>query len=98
MVQIEKAFAPGYDPALILATHHIKHYPDEASQTSRLSRKEQDAINNIVHGHESGYYYMLLGPKVSVLQKPGAKSGVRLNISGHRERHNDLGCDGSLPG
>ncbi|KAF8738492.1 hypothetical protein AX14_011327 [Amanita brunnescens Koide BX004] len=61
--KIDKAFAPGYDPALILATHHIKHYPDKASQTSRLSRKEQDAINNIVHGHESGYYYMLLGPK-----------------------------------
>ncbi|KAF8339423.1 hypothetical protein F5887DRAFT_981414 [Amanita rubescens] len=64
--QMEKAFAPGYDPALELATHHIKHSEEDdvdASWTSRLSRKEQGAIDNIIHGQEAGHYYMLLGPK-----------------------------------
>ncbi|KAF8346001.1 hypothetical protein F5887DRAFT_145941 [Amanita rubescens] len=63
---MEKAFAPGYDPALELATHHIKHSEEDdvdASWTSRLSRKEQGAIDNIIHGQEAGHYYMLLGPK-----------------------------------
>ena len=65
---MEKAFAPGYDPALELATHHIKYSEEDvdASWTNRLSRKEQGAIDNIIHGHEAGHYYMLLGPKASL--------------------------------
>ncbi|PFH52126.1 hypothetical protein AMATHDRAFT_140883 [Amanita thiersii Skay4041] len=69
--KMEKAFHPGYDPALELATHHTKQpdYPDESIDdnfwTTTLRRKEQDLIDHIVHGHEVGHYYMLLGPKGS---------------------------------
>lgn len=31
----------------------------------KLRRKEQDIIDHIIHGHEPGHYFMLLGPKVS---------------------------------
>lgn len=32
--------------------------------TQHLRRKEQDAVDQIVHGAETGHYFMLLGPKV----------------------------------
>ena len=32
--------------------------------TQHLRRKEQDLVDSIVHGAETGHYYMFLGPKV----------------------------------
>lgn len=75
--QIEDAFAPGYDPALELAKQHTKRpliddFEGEESHdiyeagpwTKDLRRKEQDFVDAVVHGKESGHYFMLLGPKV----------------------------------
>ncbi|GLB37737.1 hypothetical protein LshimejAT787_0407880 [Lyophyllum shimeji] len=74
--KIEDAFAPGYDPALELATHQTKRRPTEgesgelvfdedAPWTENLRRKEQDTIDRIVQGQEPGHYFVLLGPKGS---------------------------------
>lgn len=65
--KVHKAFAPGYDPALELATHKA-HPEDELERTfwtHKPRRKEQETIDHIVHGHEAGHYYILLGPKGS---------------------------------
>jgi hypothetical protein len=79
--KIEDAFAPGYDPALELAKMHtMKKAPiDDSAKdplfgedipwTENLRRKEQDVIDHIVHGEESGHYFMLLGPKVRMNHK-----------------------------
>ena len=75
-IQIEHAFAPGYDPALELATHHKKTNNSTVSAaiedleledgpwTEHLRRKEQDILDRIIHGAETGHYFMLLGCKV----------------------------------
>ncbi|KAJ7496937.1 hypothetical protein FB451DRAFT_208088 [Mycena latifolia] len=78
--KIENAFAPGYDPALELATYQNKPTAGEQSNsfdpldeldfeaegpwTQHLRRREQDWIDAIVQGEEGGYY-ILLGPKGS---------------------------------
>ena len=71
--KIEEAFAGGYDPALELATHHTKRGEEttEAGNLETISanlhillRKEQDQVDSIIHGKESGRYFVLLGPKV----------------------------------
>ena len=77
---MEKAFAPGYDPALELATHPIKQQQEVKEELDELTfniggtqpttsdghlrRREQDWIERIVHGAKTGHYYVLLGPKV----------------------------------
>jgi hypothetical protein len=76
--QIEAAFAAGYDPALELASRSSKGsgsqeegQADPASVvpwTEHMRRKEQDYIESIVYGQEQGHYFVLLGPKVRVLQ------------------------------
>ncbi|KAF8918241.1 hypothetical protein CPB85DRAFT_1214477 [Mucidula mucida] len=59
--KIEKAFEAGYDPALELATVQTK-----GSQKDNDSDiDEQDRIDHIVQGRESGHYFVLLGPKGS---------------------------------
>ncbi|KAJ7099594.1 hypothetical protein B0H15DRAFT_920319 [Mycena belliarum] len=77
--KIEDAFAPGYDPALELATYPSKagekkkltepldelELEEEGPWTQHLRRKEQNWIDAIVQGHEPGHYYVLLGPKGS---------------------------------
>ena len=75
--QMEKAFAAGYDPALELTKVHMPTEIDSNGRviddtcsdhgpwTEYLRRKEQDAVDRIVHGRELGHYFMLLGPKVS---------------------------------
>ncbi|KAF8161282.1 hypothetical protein B0H34DRAFT_700244 [Crassisporium funariophilum] len=75
--KIENAFAAGYDPALELAKSHTPKKPctdadaqdppfdGEEPWTENLRRKEQDIIDHIVHGEESGHYFVLLGPKGS---------------------------------
>lgn len=77
---MELAFAAGYDPALELATHSAQQVDivddlDEVAFDSELSeprtwsghlrRREQDWIDRIVHGTETGHYFVLLGPKAS---------------------------------
>ena len=79
-LQIEKAFAAGYDPALELAKNAIKK-PAETTESSsaesldwdlegpwtqHLRRAEQDLIDRIIQGKEVGHYFILLGPKVRV--------------------------------
>ncbi|KAJ7772141.1 hypothetical protein DFH07DRAFT_803875 [Mycena maculata] len=78
--KIESAFAPGYDPALELATYQYQSKPTAGTEeepvdeldfdadgpwTQHLRRREQDWIDSIVQGHESGGYLLLLGPKGS---------------------------------
>ena len=78
VVQIEQAFEPGYDPALELARQHTTKKMDydengekmeeevalEDPWTSAMRRKEQDLVDRIIQGEESGHYFVLLGPKV----------------------------------
>jgi hypothetical protein len=74
---MELAFAAGYDPALDLANNHIRtpvssdqtileelDVDDDDPWTAHLRRKEQNRVDAIVHGLETGHYFMLLGPKV----------------------------------
>lgn len=80
-IQMEGAFSPGYDPALELAIHSAEarsqaekdgqrpdlelEIGDSEPWTQYLRRKEQDIIDLIVKGEESGHYYVLLGAKVT---------------------------------
>ncbi|KAG8888540.1 hypothetical protein FRC00_014724, partial [Tulasnella sp. 408] len=75
---IEKAFEPGYDPALSLADHGVKSRGGEAISSvgidwaADVRRQEQDAIDEIVHGMRHGHYILLMGSKVSPeLKVPG---------------------------
>ncbi|KAH9944767.1 hypothetical protein B0H21DRAFT_694510 [Amylocystis lapponica] len=67
--QIELAFAAGYDPALELASHTKNQYEDilrgdgDGPWTEHLRRREQDFVDRIIQGRESGHYFILLGPK-----------------------------------
>ncbi|KAH7883207.1 hypothetical protein F5I97DRAFT_1930780 [Phlebopus sp. FC_14] len=70
--KIEKAFAPGYDPALELANNgeELKSPPngldsdgDDGPWTEHLRRQEQDWIDDIIKGRTRGHYYFLIGPK-----------------------------------
>ncbi|OCH86761.1 hypothetical protein OBBRIDRAFT_782700 [Obba rivulosa] len=71
--KIERAFAPGYDAAFELANYARKKDVQTLSQvfeasvdnpwTQHLRRKEQEYIDRIIQGKESGAYFMLLGPK-----------------------------------
>jgi hypothetical protein len=74
---MEMAFAAGYDPALELATRKHEGVEEEldeltfneegmqqpATSSGHLRRREQDWIDRIVHGADTGHYYVLLGPK-----------------------------------
>lgn len=67
-MQMELAFARGYDPALELAGNPHKQHDagdDYVPWTQHVRRREQSLIDRIVRGHEVGQYYLLLGPKVS---------------------------------
>lgn len=97
--QIELAFAPGYDPALELAKHQTGK--DETSLedigefeldaggpwTEHLRRKEQDWIDRIVQGKETGHYFVLLGPKVRVNSCPPLSLD---QVSGLWQRDHDI--------
>ncbi|KAI0042641.1 hypothetical protein FA95DRAFT_1610043 [Auriscalpium vulgare] len=73
--KIEQAFEGGYDPALELAVHakraaesrQVSAAIDDLEVgelwTEHLRRKEQDILDRIIHGAESGHYFMLLGCK-----------------------------------
>jgi hypothetical protein len=78
--QIEQAFQGGYDPALELAKQggqkrHMTDAIDEGdvgngTLTVHLRRMEQDILDRIIHGDETGHYYMILGCKVSLFICP----------------------------
>ncbi|KII95658.1 hypothetical protein PLICRDRAFT_129563 [Plicaturopsis crispa FD-325 SS-3] len=72
--KIEGAFAKGYDPALELANHGTAKREKEDSLddleidedgpwTEHLRRREQEWVDRIIHGAETGHYFILLGPK-----------------------------------
>jgi hypothetical protein len=97
---MEAAFAGGYDPALELATHQIKYPPringedelefdEEISWSENLKRKEQDSVDHIIQGRESGHYFMLLGPKVCPIYLPSWHYYLTFK-TGFRERHDDI--------
>jgi hypothetical protein len=37
---------------------------DEVPWTLHLRRKEQDLVDSVIQGNETGHYFVLLGPKV----------------------------------
>jgi predicted AAA+ superfamily ATPase len=57
----------GYDPALELATHvHTTPESHDAlsyAEVEHLRRREQSRVDAIVSGHETGHYFLLMGPK-----------------------------------
>ena len=69
---------------------------DDEPWTQHMRRKEQDSVDRIIHGHERGHYFMLLGPKVR-------RSIILIffwevecvSIPGYRQDHHDFGCDAS---
>ncbi|EPQ55089.1 hypothetical protein GLOTRDRAFT_76396 [Gloeophyllum trabeum ATCC 11539] len=72
--KIEKAFSAGYDPALELANHGKRsaerpipydefEVDNDVPWTEHMRRKEQDLIDRVIKGRETGHYFVLLGPK-----------------------------------
>ncbi|KAH9048042.1 hypothetical protein EDB84DRAFT_1459069 [Lactarius hengduanensis] len=75
--KIEQAFQGGYDPALELVVHAKNsmrspltadaidelEIQENGPWTDHLRRKEQDFIERVIHGAETGYYFMILGCK-----------------------------------
>ena len=99
VLQMEDAFAGGYDPALELATHQNKPAGDPGIQgvemnidvpwTEHLRRKEQDQIDRIVSGQETGHYFVLLGPKVRATSLE-AIAPQFTRFTGFRKGHYDI--------
>ncbi|CAE6341502.1 unnamed protein product [Rhizoctonia solani] len=71
--KIEKAFDPGYDPALALPDHpsQLGNDVDEDGvrilpQSSRhMERNEQKIVDAIMEGNDRGHYHLFMGPKGS---------------------------------
>ncbi|KAF8273393.1 hypothetical protein EI94DRAFT_1563817, partial [Lactarius quietus] len=76
--KIEQAFQGGYDPALELAVHakssmrkqpvtdainELESQGENGNWTQHLRRKEQDFVERIIHGAETGHYFVILGCK-----------------------------------
>ena len=107
---MEDAFTAGYDPALELAVHSAKsrrgaekdrkrpdlelEIGDPEPWTQYLRRKEQDVIDLIVKGEETGHYYVLLGAKVKRYAPHSCGLGTSTFISGYGENDNDSRCHG----
>ncbi|GAA6040357.1 hypothetical protein JCM8097_007573 [Rhodosporidiobolus ruineniae] len=60
--KMERAFAPGYDPVLDLATAAARE-SDGSVKKGRVRRKEQDYIDKLINGEITGEYLLLMGPK-----------------------------------
>ena len=89
---MENAFSSGYDPTLEIASHSskVQNQGDQDEEesgpglwigdpepwTRSLRRKEQDTIDLIVRGEESGHYYVLLGAKVMWCTPPSRGPSV----------------------
>ncbi|KZT23533.1 hypothetical protein NEOLEDRAFT_1179982 [Neolentinus lepideus HHB14362 ss-1] len=73
--KIEKSFTAGYDPALELAKQGKRSakrrtvvynefgVETDVPWTEHLRRKEQDLVDSVIKGDETGHYFVLLGPK-----------------------------------
>ena len=89
---MEKAFDPGYDPALEIASHAKRqghNYSADDPDGEHLRRQEQDFVDRIISGEEKGRYYMFLGPKVLDFRlKLSVTEAYR--TSGCREDNHDL--------
>lgn len=73
---MEQAFAGGYDPALELAKRSkvpaaaaddIHKGVDISDWDQHIRRDEQDLIDRIVNGTETGHYYVFIGCKVDCI-------------------------------
>ncbi|GAA5858845.1 hypothetical protein JCM8547_005010 [Rhodosporidiobolus lusitaniae] len=60
--KMERAFAPGYDPVLELASAASRE-SDGTVPKGRVRRKEQDYIDKIINGEITGEYLLMMGPK-----------------------------------
>ncbi|GAA6002799.1 hypothetical protein JCM10207_007688 [Rhodosporidiobolus poonsookiae] len=60
--KMERAFAPGYDPVLDLATAAARE-EDGSVKKGRVRRKEQDYIDKLINGEITGEYLLMMGPK-----------------------------------
>lgn len=57
--------------------------------TARVQLEQQDKINRIVNGQESGHYYLLIGEKVTPRPpQVGTDSDFYTVSSGHRQNLN----------
>ena len=101
VMQIEQAFQGGYDPALELAVHAKKslddrHMADTTDEVANhMRRKEQDIIDRIIHGDESGRYFMILGCKVSPLWLCSCAASQPSPYAGNWKNYHDIGCNAS---
>jgi hypothetical protein len=95
--KIELAFAPGYDPALELASH-VKD--DGRNHTNVLDhdwpqhmiRDEQQLVDKIVNGEETGKYFVIIGPKVGPLLSVQVMPKL-ITQTGLGQRDDDIGRD-----
>jgi len=95
---MEEAFSPGYDPVLELVTHSTKmqrlaeqknkERGDSEPWTQHLRRKDQDIIDPIVKGVETGRYYVLLSAKVMLNPPPSCRRISSTFTLGHGEKNN----------
>ncbi|KLO17622.1 hypothetical protein SCHPADRAFT_809666, partial [Schizopora paradoxa] len=67
--KMEKAFTAGYDPALELASNKktfVRPSDENDEQSLYIRRREQDLVDRIIAGKETGHYWMFLGSKASL--------------------------------
>ena len=67
------------------------------SWTEHLRRKEQDTLDRIIHGAETGHYYMILGCKVSLSLFTLITCQFLLCAGDWKDDH-DIGCNASQSG
>ncbi|GAA5909284.1 hypothetical protein JCM6882_003788 [Rhodosporidiobolus microsporus] len=60
--KMDRAFQPGYDPVLELATAASRE-SDGRVKPGRVRRKEQDYIDKLINGEITGEYLLMMGPK-----------------------------------
>ena len=68
-----------------------------SSWTEHLRRKEQDTLDRIIHGAETGHYYMILGSKVSPSSFPRVTRQFLLCAGDWKDDH-DIGCNANQSG
>jgi hypothetical protein len=67
--------------------------------TEDLRRKEQDTINRIVHGDDTGQYYLIFGCRVWPLRVRHRITTYQLSrFAGDWKNDYDIRCNASQPG
>jgi hypothetical protein len=59
--------------------------------TVHLRRKEQDVLDRIIHGDETGHYFMILGCKVTLSLIPTLLIDAHSHTGNWKDNH-DTGC------